>query len=80
MKYHDENYCPFDLWGPDRHTKINNVAFSSYAVHEQEKANIVETILARAAEGDYNFNIDVNDDFSDEDLEEIKTKILHQLR
>ena len=80
FNYHDENHCPFDLWAPDRHTKINNVAFSAYAVHEQEKADIVEAILARAAEGDYNFNIDVNDDFSDEDLEEIKTEVLRRLR
>ena len=80
MRYHDENHCFFDLWAPDRHTKVNNVAFSSYVVHEQEKADIVEAILFRAAEGDYNFNIDVNDDFSDEDLEEIKTEVLCRLR
>ena len=75
MAHYDENHCPYDIWGPDRHTKINNVAFSCYAKHEQEKEDIINTIIASAKNGYSNFSIDLDDDFSDEDLEYIQSEV-----
>ena len=29
-------HCEFDIWAPDRHSSINNLAFSAYAFHQQQ--------------------------------------------
>lgn len=30
------NECPFDIWAPTQHTRIENLAFSSYAYTQQQ--------------------------------------------
>jgi hypothetical protein len=77
---HDENHCPFDLWAPDRHTKVNNVAFSCYAKHSQETEDIIQTILEAAMNGSTDFSIQLDDDFSDEDIEYIKEEVYRRMR
>ena len=37
--------CEFDIWAPDRHSSINNLAFSAYAFHQQQIEDFI-TVLA----------------------------------
>ena len=57
------------------HNAIENRAFSSYAKHQQELEDIVTKILQKAAEGEINFSLDLDDDLSDEDLAYIQEAI-----
>lgn len=79
MFRHSKNYCPFDLWAPGERTKIENVAFSAYAKHEQEKEDVIQMILAAAARGETDLSIQLDDDFSDEDIEYIKEEVYRRL-
>ena len=49
--------------------------FYAYAMHEQEKEDIIQTILEAAYNGETEFSIDLDDDFSDEEIEEIKREV-----
>ncbi len=80
LGYHDESHCPFDLWAPDRHTKINNVAFSCYAKHSQETEDIINEIVSAAARGETNITIDLDDCFSESDIEYIKEEVYRRMR
>ena len=80
MFRHSENYCPFDLWAPEERTKIENVAFSVYAKHEQEKEDVIQMILATAARGETNLSIQLDDCFSESDVEYIKEEVYRRMR
>lgn len=44
---HDNGgHCQFDLWGPDRHTSVGNLAFSAYAFHQQQIEDFIEVLAA----------------------------------
>ncbi len=50
---HDNGgHCQFDLWGPDRHTSVGNLAFSAYAFRQQQ----IEDVIAVLANVDDNPN------------------------
>lgn len=72
--------CPFDLWAPGERTKIENVAFSLYAKHEQEKEDVIQMILEAAVNGSTDFSIQLDDDFSDEDVKYIKEEVYRRMR
>ena len=78
MWRHDENRCPLDLWAPNIN-KIENVAFSVYAKHTQETEDIIAAIIAAYHNGETNFSLELDDDFSESDLryieEEVKRRI-----
>ncbi len=38
--------CPLDIWAPGQHNKIENVAFSSFAFHQQEVEDFIEVLAA----------------------------------
>lgn len=38
-------HCTFDIWAPDRHSSINNLAFSAYTYHQQQIEDFI-TVLA----------------------------------
>lgn len=80
MFRHSENYCPFDLWASGERTKIENVAFSAYAKHEQEKEDVIQMILAAAARGETNLSIQLDDCFSESDVEYIKEEVYRRMR
>ena len=40
------SHCEFDVWAPDRHSSINNLAFSAYAFHQQEIDDFIEVLAA----------------------------------
>ena len=81
--YHDTNRCMFDLWSPvnDPHgCAIENRAFSPYVKHEQEKEDVIQMILQAVRDGDESFSIQLDDDFSDEDVEYIKEEVYRRMR
>jgi hypothetical protein len=80
--YCHNDECRYDIWGPTWHPEtlthhhhIENRAFSPFAKHTQEIEDIIETILANAYNGNMSFDIELDDCFSDEDLEYIKTEV-----
>lgn len=78
MWEHNENRCPLNLWAPNIN-KIENVAFSVYAKHTQEIEDIISAIIAAYHNGETNFSLELDDDFSESDLryieEEVKRRI-----
>ena len=81
--YHDSDRCMFDLWSPINDPNgyaIENRAFSPYAKHEQEKEDIIQIILEAARNGDESFSIQLDDDFSDAEIEYIKEEVYRRMR
>ena len=81
--YHDSNRCIFDLWSPvddPNGCAIENRAFSPYEKHEQEKEDVIQMILEAARNGEDTFSIQLDDDFSDEDIEYIKEEVYRRMR
>ena len=54
--------------------------FWAYAKHEQEKEDIIQMILEAARNGDESFSIQLDDDFSDEEIEYIKEEVYRRMR
>ena len=80
MFRHREDHCPFDLWAPGERNKIENVAFSAYAKHEQEKEDVIQMILAAAARGETGLSIELDDHFSEEDVKYIEEEVYRRMR
>ena len=80
MFRHREDHCPFDLWAPGERTKIENVAFSVYAKHEQEKEDVIQMIMAAAARGETDLSIELDDHFSEEDVKYIEEEVYRRMR
>ena len=80
--YHDTDRCMFDLWSPvnDPHgCAIENRAFSPYAKHEQEKEDVIQQIIEAARNGENHVSFNLDDDFSDADVEYIKEEVYRRL-
>ena len=77
--YCHKDYCRTDLWAPGNRSDIENRAFSGYAKHEQEIEDIIVNIVAHARIGDLNFNIEIDDDLSDNDLAYIQKEVARRL-
>ena len=45
LNHPPHSHCTFDIWAPDRHSSINNLAFSAYAFHQQQIEDFI-TVLA----------------------------------
>jgi hypothetical protein len=80
MFRHSEDHCPFDLRAPGERTKFENVAFSAYAKHEQEKEDVIQMILAAAARGETDLSIELDDHFSEEDVKYIEEEVYRRMR
>ena len=37
-------HCEYGIWAPDRHTSINNLAFSAYAYHETKIEELIDRL------------------------------------
>lgn len=46
-------HCTFDIWAPDRHTSVNNLAFSAYAFHQQQIEDFINALSATSDPNDY---------------------------
>ena len=46
-------HCAFDIWAPDRHSSINNLAFSAYAFHQQQIEDFIDALAATSDPNDY---------------------------
>lgn len=66
---------PFNLYNPGCEHEICDVAFSAYAMHQQELEDIVTQVLERAARGETNFSLDLDYDLTDADLAYIEEAI-----
>ena len=56
--------------------------FLAYAKHEQEKEDIIQTILEairQADEEDTSFSIQLDDDFSDDEINEIQKEVYRRM-
>lgn len=47
------SHCTFETWAPDRHTSINNLAFSAYAFHQQQIEDFIDALAATSDPNDY---------------------------
>ena len=54
--------------------------FLAYAKHEQEKEDVIQLILAGVRNGDNHLSFQLDDDFSDEDIEYIKEEVYRRMR
>ena len=54
--------------------------FWACAKHEQEKEDIIQMILKAAKNGDESFSIQLDDDFSEEEIEYIKEEVYRRMR
>lgn len=53
--------------------------FWAYAKHEQEKEDIIQLIVNEALNQNTAFSIQLDDDFSDEEIEEIEREVYRRL-
>ena len=53
--------------------------FWAYAKHEQEKEDIIQLIVDEALNQNTAFSIQLDDDFSDDEIEEIKREVYRRL-
>ena len=53
--------------------------FWAYAKHEQEKEDVIQMILESAQNGETDLSIQLDDDFSDEDIEYIKKEVIRRI-
>ena len=62
-----------------RRRKVENLAFSAYAKHTQEIEDIIKTIIAAYHNGETNFSLELDDDFSQSDLEYIEREVKRRI-
>lgn len=80
--YHDSDRCAFDLWAPvddPDGCAIENRAFSPYAKHSQEVEDVINMAIANFNAGNYSMSFELDDDFSESDLEYIENEIQRRL-
>ena len=72
---------PFNLWAPTLEpTEIEDVAFSVYAKHTQEREDVINYIVEQIQSGvGESFTIDLDDDFCESDVEYIRKEVLRRL-
>ena len=67
----------------DPNDKVENVAFTAYAAHNEELDNIVDTIVDKIHQGiifgNTSITFDVDDNISDEDLAYIEQEVQRRL-
>lgn len=92
LGYHDSDECKLDLWSPVNeecrcpmtdpeadHCAIENRAFSPYAKHSQEVEDVINMAIANFNAGNYSMSFELDDDFSESDLEYIENEIQRRL-
>ena len=53
LNYPPHAHCTFDIWAPDRHSSINNLAFSAYTFHQQQIEDFINALAATSDPNDY---------------------------
>lgn len=46
MRNCENSRCPYDLWAPNDRSKVENVAFSAYAFHQQNIEDFINELAA----------------------------------
>lgn len=62
----------YDMWSPGS-------VYGAYVSHEQEKEDVINMIVAAANTGKSDISISLNDYFSANDIEYIKTEVSRRL-
>ena len=72
---------PFNLWAPTlESSEIEDVAFSAYGKHTQEREDVINYIVKQIQSGiGENFTISLDDDFCEEDVEYIRKEVFKRL-
>ena len=71
---------PFNLWAPTLEpSEMEDVAFPVYAKHTQETEDVIKYIVNEIRNGaGESFTIDLDDDFSDNEIEYIRTEVMRR--
>ena len=71
----------FNLWAPTLEpSEIEDVAFSAYAKHTQEREDVINYIVEQIQSGvGESFTISLDDDFCEEDVEYIRKEVFKRL-
>lgn len=72
---------PFNLWAPTLElSEIEDIAFSAYAKHTQEREDVINYIVEQIQSGvGESFTISLDDDFCEEDVEYIRKEVFKRL-
>lgn len=49
----EPSHCRFQIWAPDHHCSMNNLAFSAYAFRQQQIEDLIDALAAAADPNDY---------------------------
>ena len=78
----NNSHCPYDIWAPGERTKVENVAFSSYAYHQQEIEDFINALAAVHNPNNYEVQCDIArnlgiriDDFTDDEINYMENEI-----
>lgn len=78
----DNSYCPYDIWAPGERTKVENVAFSSYAYHNQKMEDFINALAAVPDPNNYGVQNQIArslgiriDDFTDDEISYMENEI-----
>lgn len=77
--YCHKDECMFDFWSPSDCSDVENRAFSGYVVLEQEKEDVINMIVAAARNGETELDIELDNDFSEEDLKYVDREVQKRL-
>lgn len=53
--------------------------FMVYAKHEQEKEDLINSIIEQARMGNTSFSFEISDDFSEQEFQEIQKEVMRRL-
>ena len=59
--------------------EINKDPFGPYAKHSQEVEDVINMAIANVRAGNFSMSFELDDDFSDEDIEYIENEIQRRL-
>ena len=83
--HNPHGHCTFDIWGPDRHTSINNVAFSAYAFRQQQVEDVIDMLAAADDPNDFSTQCFIyntvgidSDTFTNDEINYIEREVSHR--
>ncbi len=75
-------HCTTQVWAPDRHTSVNNLAFSAYAFSQQRIEDFINALAAAddpndgATQTDLLYGVGLNpSDLTSDDIEYIEREV-----
>lgn len=53
MQCTEPSHCRFQIWAPDHHCSMNNLAFSAYTVRQQQIEDVINYLAAARDPNDF---------------------------